>query len=292
MTGSYRCAEAALRRGDPLLGTAPWVRRWLLIEEPGGWGRDGLTTSPVDPQVAATVAARAKAAGVRVQLIRRPGRRRNRPAVRRYAVVVTEPGELRVHWGELRTDAELLDIRYDVAGEDTAPIYLVCTHGRKDVCCAMRGRPVAEHLASHRPDAVWETSHVGGDRFAANLVVLPDGLYYGQLSVDAALAAVKAYEDGQLMPYQLRGRSTQPPPVQAAEWYARQQLSETRRDTLAPRGVDQLAPDTWRVTLDHDGTPVEVTVRAVLSPLPAQLTCGKTHPEHYRSFELAGLRVG
>ncbi|MGH3715865.1 MAG: sucrase ferredoxin [Micromonosporaceae bacterium] len=291
MTGSYRCADAALRRSDPLLATAPPVRRWLLIEEPGGWGTDGLVTSPVDPAVAVTVARQAKAAGVRVQLIRRPGRRRNRPALRRYAVVVTEPDRYQIDWGTLRTDDELLDIDLDppVRHGSGEPIYLVCTHGRKDVCCAMRGRPVAEHLASHRPDATWETTHVGGDRFAANLVLLPHGLYYGQLSGDAALAAVKAYESGLVLPAQLRGRCTQPMHVQAAEWYARLELSETRRDTLVPRAVTQPAPDTWRVSLGRGDDTVIVTVRAVASPLPAQLTCGNPHPEHYRTFELVSL---
>lgn len=294
MTQGYRCAEAALRRGDPLLATAPPVRRWLLIEEPGGWGKDGLTTSPIDTNVAATVSATAKAAGVRVQLIRRPGRRRNRPAQRRYAVVDTQPGRLRGYWGTLRTDAELLEIPLTGSEPGQAseePIYLVCAHGRKDVCCAMRGRPVAEYLASHRPDTTWETSHVGGDRFAANLVILPHGLYYGQLSADAALAAVKAYEGGQVLPAQLRGRCTQPVHVQAAEWYARLELSETRRDTLAPYAVEPLDPATWRVSLARDDGTVEVTVRAGASALPAQLSCGKPYPEHYRTFELLALRL-
>ncbi|MQA24551.1 MAG: sucrase ferredoxin [Micromonosporaceae bacterium] len=290
----YRCAAAALRRGDPLVGTAALVPRWLLIEEPGGWGVDGLTTSPVAADVARTLSERARRAGVRVQLIRRPGKRRNRPAVRAAAFVDAEAGL--AWWHGVRTDRDLLDIPLDqphlAAEASREPIYLVCAHGRKDVCCAMRGRPIAEHLASHRADATWETTHLGGHRFAANLVALPHGLYYGQLTFDTALAAVKAYESGHVLPRQLRGRSTQPPPAQAAECLARQELGETRLDAIRPVSATQLDEHEWRVALAWADTTALATVRAVLSPLPAQLSCGDPHAKHYRTFELVSLVTG
>ena len=55
------------------------------------------------------------------------------------------------------------------------PLFGVCTHGRHDACCAERGRPVAAALTASHPDETWEISHMGGDRFAANMVVLPGG---------------------------------------------------------------------------------------------------------------------
>ena len=301
MTASFRCALAALRRGDPLLATASVVRRWLLVEEPGAWGRAGLTTSPIDPRVASTVAARAQRHGVRVQLIRRPGRRHRRQE-RRIALVSSAPGRERVWWRTIHADTELLDIPLEHAEDPPAdftpsrePIYLVCTHGRKDVCCAIWGRPVVTNLAAHRPSNTWETTHVGGDRFAPNLVVLPHGLYYGQLSPEIALAAVKAYEEAQVLPGYLRGRTPYPPPAQAAEHFARVELRDSRLHGLQVAGVDQLDPVTWRIWLRHTGeagtTMVETTVRAVSSPLPAQLTCGNPQATHYRTFELVALQV-
>ena len=286
----YRCAAAALQRGDPLLGTAAMAYRWLLIEEPGAWGVDGLTTSAVEAGVARALSAAAQQAGVRVQLIRRPGRRRNRRGARAVAYVNAETGL--TWWHEVRDDRELLDIPLTpgaAAEGSREPIYLVCTHGRKDVCCAMRGRPIAEHLASHRPEATWEATHVGGDRFAANLVALPHGLYYGQLTPDTTLAAVKAYEGGEVVPQQLRGRATLPPPAQAAECFACQELGENRLDALRLRSVSQLDEHRWRVGFRRRDATVWVTVQAVLSPLPAQLTCGNPHAKHYRGFELASL---
>ncbi|MGH3656373.1 MAG: sucrase ferredoxin [Micromonosporaceae bacterium] len=302
MTGPYRCSDGALQRGDPLLATAAPIRRWLLIEEPGSWGAEGLTTSPIDRQVAGRLAEKARAASVRVQLIQRPGPRRRRAtapaAIRRgarraYALVAGDPGAERTWWGSVTSDQELLDVPLDDPGypPDPGPVYLVCTHGRKDVCCALRGRPIAHALAAHRPEATWETSHVGGDRFAGNLVVLPHGLYYGRITADTALRAATAYEERRVLPHYLRGRSTHHPPAQAAECHARLELSESRLDTLAPRQVVRQTPDQWRITLGWDASTVVVTVRAVMSPLPAQLTCGNVHPSHYRTFDLVGLRV-
>src|SRR4029453_5830608 len=61
--------------------------------------------------------------------------------------------------------------------------------GRHGACCAERGRPVAAALAQAHPEETWEVSHIGGDRFAGNLLVLPNGLYYGRLDPGPALAA-------------------------------------------------------------------------------------------------------
>ncbi len=100
------------------------------------------------------------------------------------------------------------------AGE---PVFLVCTHGRRSTCCARFGAPLAQALAARHPGQIWETTHVGGHRFAANLVILPHGLYYGPVGLDAATAAIGAYQRGAVAPGHYRGRAGQPKPAQEAE---------------------------------------------------------------------------
>jgi hypothetical protein len=287
-----RCAPMAERRGDQRYGTAAPVRRWLLVELPGPWGWDALRESTVDSTVAGALAARAAAAGVRVLAVRRPGRTGLAPT-RRLAWVDSRPGRERVWWAGFAEDRELLDVAPDrpagVPSRD--PVYLVCAHGRHDACCAIRGRAVAAALATLRPDAVWECSHVGGDRFAANLVVLPHGLYYGHVTEQGAAGLVERYEAGLLEPGLLRGRSSLPAPVQAAQHHARLALGDDRVDALPAEQVEQLDGQTWRVRLRHAAGPVAVTVRAERTTTPVRLTCSSAVPETTRVFRLVHLEL-
>jgi hypothetical protein len=120
-----------------------------------------------------------------------------------------------------------VDVRALAAGDPagfgtpvTEPLYLVCAHGRRNVCCARFGGPLAQALAARYPSQVWETTHVGGHRFAANLVILPHGLYYGPVDAARAVEAIDAYARGTIVPERYRGRAGQPREVQEIE-YAR-----------------------------------------------------------------------
>jgi hypothetical protein len=288
---TLRCAAAAEAREDQLLGTAAPAARWLLVEQPGPWGRTAIVESRLDAGIGAQLDREANAAGVRVLLIRRPGRR-DPVAVRRWAYVDARPGRERSWWGTYDLDRELLDLPLDgSAGTvSTHPIYLVCAHARHDPCCALRGRPVAAALAGLRPTATWECSHVGGDRFAANLVVLPHGLYYGFLDSQRAIEVVTAYEAGAVIPAWLRGRAGLPAPVQAAQGFARERLGVVELNALAALDVQTLPHQMWRVSLAGPSGPVDVTVRATRSAQAAFLTDAASRPERTRVFEAVEIR--
>jgi hypothetical protein len=286
-----RCAVAARRRGDHLPGTAAPVSRWLLVEHSGPWGRDALRESTLDAAVAETLAARAAASRVRVVLIRRRGRP-GPPGPRRIGWVDSRPGQERLWWGSWAHQRDLLDVWPDrPAGiVSDEPTYLVCAHGRHDACCAIWGRPVGARLTRLRPDAAWECSHIGGDRFAANLIALPHGLYYGHVTPADVPGLLAAYEAGLVEPRLLRGRSSLPPTVQAAQHEARLALGEYRVDALAALRVEPAGPATWRVLLAHPAGPVTATVRAERSQ-PARLTCSSTQPETTRVFRVLSLQL-
>ena len=103
---------------------------------------------------------------------------------------------------------------------------------------------------------------MGGDRFAANLVALPHGFYYGHVTPGTAPAVAAAYERGQVRPDLLRGRSAFAAPAQAAQHHARLALGETGVDALRPLGLVRLADHSWRVRLAVPGGALLVTVRA------------------------------
>ncbi|MFN8170215.1 MAG: sucrase ferredoxin, partial [Candidatus Nanopelagicales bacterium] len=173
-----RCAVAALERGDPMLGTALPARRFLLVEDAGPWGPAAHPTGSLPVEAAHHVEHLAHELGARLLLVRRPGRGAS-TGERRFALADVETGEIR--WGRVPSAGALAGIdplRGTTVSDE--PAYLVCTHGRHDTCCALEGRPLARELALRSPDNVWECSHLGGDRFAANLLVLPTGLVYGR----------------------------------------------------------------------------------------------------------------
>ncbi len=267
-----RCAPAAQLRGDPSIGTATPITRWLLVEQPGPWGRDAARQSALDPSVADALLARVSAHGIRLVMIRRYGRAV--PGPRRWAYVDSRPGSEVSWWGTVSADRELLDVPLDGSTgiASRAPIFLVCTHGRHDACCAIRGRPVAAALHAGRPEQTWECSHVGGDRFAANLVALPHGIFYAQVTPATAPTLADAYERGLVVPELLRGRCTFPGPVQAAQHFARLHTGADAVDALAPLEVADLPASAWRIRLAGDGTDLMVTVAADQAP-PARRTC-------------------
>jgi hypothetical protein len=286
-----RCAAAARRRRDQMYGTAAPVSRWLLIEHAGPWGRNALRESTLDAAVADTLVARAAASRVRVVLIRRRGRGAQTTR-RRVGWVDSRPGREGLWWGSWAHQRDLLDVLPDqpAGAPSTEPVYLVCAHGRHDACCAIWGRPIAAVLADLRPDAVWECSHVGGDRFAANVIALPHGLYYGEVTAEDVPDLVAGYEAGLVRPDLLRGRSSLPAVVQAAQHYARLELADYRLDALAPLRVEPTVPATWRVLLEHPAGPVTVTVRADRGPA-IRLTCSSARPESPRVFQLLELQL-
>lgn len=278
--GAERCSVQAGLRGDPMLGTAFPAGRLFLVEQPGPWGRAGLAESRFDRAVAHRLIEALAGVPVRVIAIRRPGRTVV-DGPRRWAAVDCRPGRERLVWGTFDGDAELLSIDVaavlDDGSADTAPLFAVCAHGTHDVCCAMRGRPVAAALEAVRPGRVWECSHVGGDRFAANVLVLPFGVLYGRVVESAATAVADAADRGTVVEHHLRGRVGFPPTVQAAMAQAHREVPGLTLDDVRLLGTSRLSADLTAVRLRVDGVPMDVRVSVERSARD-WLTCQASEP--------------
>ncbi len=290
----YLCAVAADDRGEPLFATASRVDRWLCVEQQGPWGPATLPQSRLDTAVAAALLARARQAGARLLLIRRPG---GAVSPRRHVVVAdSHPGRERVLVRTVADDAELLDLALPFVAEPagwhspSGPVFLVCTHGRHDPCCAMRGRPLAVALATRFPETTWECSHTGGDRFAGNVVVLPAGLYLGRVPPLEAVDVAEAVTAGRLPLAYFRGRSSYSTVVQAAQHFARAELQLDRIDDLAPRGTARVERDVWRVVLAAAPADVAVTVRRTVGHEPSRLTCHAADLRDHPAYVLVDLQ--
>jgi hypothetical protein len=287
-----RCSVRTLARGDSPVATASPAQRWLLIEQPGPWGREALTESRFDQTVAPLLARRSRAENVRLLLVRRPGERLA-DSGRRWAYADSRPGREGVWWSARSADSDLLTAPWDGSVGERAdrPLYLVCTHGGHDACCALRGRPLARALPAPGPVDVWECSHLGGDRFAANVVVLPHGFYYGQVPGDGA-ELVQAHERGQVALPWLRGRAGVAPPGQAAQHHARGELGLLGFDDLPvtsvqPRTSPGADVERWVVTMAGPDGPVVASVESRPSATADRLTCRATHAAHSRTWHVS-----
>ncbi|WP_019855093.1 sucrase ferredoxin [Actinopolyspora mortivallis] len=280
------CAAWSETLDEPMAGTAPVATSWLCLEQPGPWGHDALLRSHLDPELGRCLAERASAHGVRIQLIRSTGRHPDTGGKfsRTVYLAHTTPGASWLRGTELTAPEQLLDLDFAAfaAGEHggwgtprTEPVLLVCTNGRRDRCCALRGRALLEQLAGRHDGQLWETTHLGGHRFAPTAVVLPTGYGYGRLdphTVDAVLADAAV---GKVATTHCRGRCALSHPAQVAELAVREATGERGEDALrvrarSPEGVSLEHRDgrSWQVDLDE----------TTLSPARPN-SCGKTAVE-------------
>jgi hypothetical protein len=265
-----------------MLGTAFPAARLVLVEQPFPWGPEGLRTSRFDPATALALEARGRAAGVRIQAIRRLGRT---PvgATRSWAAVDTRGDTPTVRWGKFTEDAELLEVPLDGSPgvPDPDPLYLVCTHGRHDPCCGQRGHAVAAALAALRPDRVWQSSHLGGCRFAPTVLVLPLGLMYGRVDADDAEEFIAAAEAGEVVGAHLRGRIGIPPPAQAGLSFAHEHLGLSRRQDVSLVSTTPASDGaSVRVRVDSPAGQFDITVERHRVDA-AGLTCGSPGPSWF-----------
>jgi hypothetical protein len=272
------CSVRSLALGEPLFATASETSAWLLIEQPGPWGHAALVESRLDREVGAELEARTKALGIKALLVKRAGGRSGR---RRCFLGRSDQGAAFLDERLFEDDRELLDLglealargeRPDGGRPVDGPLYLVCTNSRRDACCARLGRPVAKALAAIHRDAVWECSHLGGHRFAANLVCLPDGLWFGRLAVDDAVRAAGEYDHGRILLAHYRGRSSLVTGAQAADYFVRERTGLRGVDDLTVESVD-LAASEVNVTLRNGGHRFQARLRSSEAEPARSVSC-------------------
>ena len=274
------CSVLAEELGEDLAASAPKAGRFLLLEQPGPWtGRNAVTHSDLDEGIARALLARADEAGLKVHLIRRSSRR---AALERRSCFLADVARGWVERHELGDPAEVLELDLTMRGERwDEPLYLACTHGRRDPCCARRGRPLARALRAHRPEQTWEIGHIGGHRFAATMLTFPHGLAFGRVPAARGPEIVSALEAGEIVLEHLRGRAGEPWPVQAAEVLVRRERGLRALDALRVEGVEG---ETVTLRLG-DGERLRVTVARRDDARARPISCGD-EPETVPTYEL------
>jgi hypothetical protein len=259
----YRCSMHSLELDEPLFASATETQVYFLLEYPQAWGAKAFEESDLPEAIKAEVKqALKRIPGARILMIKsRSGRSVSRPHFFAARLSDRQPA---LYAFDLANYADLLDLDLPALAAGSAlytaqlsqePLYLVCTNGRRDPCCAANGPAVFRSLSRLPGLNVWQTSHVGGHRFAANLVYLPDGLFFGRLDAPSSERVVVGLQRSELVLNHFRGRACYAEPVQAAEYYLRQETGVMGLGAFYFRSAEQASDQHWRVVFASAGSP-------------------------------------
>lgn len=288
------CSAYTREVGEQLFGSAKQVTVWFLLEFDGRWEPEAFRDSSLPALARSRLQAALDMIPQSQALLIRQQPRVVPDGTAFFVALARESGpalyEFHLHGDE---DWRALDIPAVVAEEAAyaaqrraEPLFLVCTHGRRDKCCARHGLPVYERLAQHAGGSVWQTSHVGGHRFAANLVALPHGITYGRVTPDSAAAIVDAHRAGQIVPDHYRGRACYGKTAQAAEYFLRAETGITSLEAFRLAGVEQTGAERWTVQFAAAGDGRTHTLHLAESSIETLSSCGDAELTVYAQYRL------
>lgn len=302
----FYCSELSRGFAEKTYGTASVGDVWLLIEYPFWWAYKAFQDSHLSPAVKSHLnrtlksIPRSRLLFIKRERIRRGGE------LSVFIVRCRERAPSIVQLGikdyEELCGIDLVGIARGSGSEASAaavirerPLYLICTHGKRDKCCAKFGYPLYKSLSAE-DTSVWQSSHVGGDRFAANLVCFPHGLFYAHMTVEMSRRVIAEYEARRLVLDKYRGRACYSYPVQAAEYFIRTQSRIEVLDGLRQMDCTPAGEKSWRVRFKGMGGAAvesiyEARVRNVTSEFQSYNTCHAAEARSVPQYLLDHYRV-
>lgn len=298
---SPTCSTSSRIANEQLLGTATRADYWFLLEHNHPFGAKALPESNLPVSVKEKLeAAVAEVPNGRVQFIKRGGRVQEQGVS--FFVVVNHEEQPNLYEFRLDRPEDILDLDLRAitaehphyrSHDRTDPLFLVCTNGKRDRCCASLGLPLYRTMRAQFGDAVWEVSHIGGHRFSPTLVTLPSGAYYGYVGPESAAAIVEATRAGQLHLPNFRGRSCYAPHVQAADTFLRRHTGNNILLQYKLLAVEELQ-DHVRMFHFRDRRTSEdccVRVRTEVASLPVLKSCSDQDPTPLDQYRLEEIRI-
>lgn len=269
---SVLCADHSRAVGEALIGTTARADLWFLLEYNEAWNAQALPESKLSSAIKAHFDALGKTLPQsRFQFIRHHKSKANG---RRFFVVDSQRAAIGTFFLEDYEDLLALDLVGLASGTIPLPqspdtpseLYLVCTHGRRDPACSRYGLPVYQAMRAYAGDCVWQTTHLGGHRFAGTVAFLPHGLVYGFVEPESVGRRIDAYRQGKIGLEGYRGRCVLDTPAQAAEAFLIEQSGEAGLGAWRWLHSETCSPTQWRVRFENSaGVQQDVMVYRELS---------------------------
>jgi Sucrase/ferredoxin-like len=264
----YFCSLESQKNGEDLFATVARIRSWFLLEYPGTWWRNAIEDSRlISPAVREHMRRWDRA------ILIRQKHKRDLAELRAF-VADSSPPSPSISRYRLTDYEQVTGIKG--AGEPVAGLmFAVCTHGRHDLCCAKFGNALWCALRDMDPGRAWQCSHIGGDRFAANVLVLPHGIFYGRVRPTDLPDLLRASDAGEIWMPGYRGRSCYSRSIQTAEYFLRRESGSFGFDDFTPVGNPQTKGERTTVVFEAraDRSRRRIEYVTVKSAWQQRLTC-------------------
>jgi hypothetical protein len=294
----FYCSELSRQYAEKTYGTASTGDVWLLVEYPYWWGSKAFHESSLSPAVKAHLnRAISSIPRSRLLFIKQDRIRGRELSVFLVRCRETNPSitKLTIKDYEQLPEIDFASLIASPQSETAfqSPLYLICTHGRRDKCCAKFGYPLYKAMKKYAGDAVWQSSHVGGDRFAANLICFPHGLFYAHVTEEAGRRVVEEYSRRRLVLDKYRGRACYSHPAQAADFFIRSEAGMNGLDELRYLGYERVGDLAWRIRFaaGDEGGIHEARISRVPSEFQSYTTCHSTEEKSMDQYRLDDYRV-
>ncbi|MDH5506182.1 MAG: hypothetical protein OEZ02_03050 [Anaerolineae bacterium] len=255
----FFCSALSQEIEGSILGSAPHIKTWLLLEHNGPWGKKALEESDIPGHVKTHLQAFLDQDGFARLLLIKQQVTNPEPGLAFFIALAAHAAPVLYRF-QLNSYDDLLNIDFEAIAAGTLrpeentskePLFLVCTNGKRDQCCAKFGLPVYDALAAENKFNVWQSSHVGGHRFAGNLVCFPHGIFYGRLNPAIAPAIAAAHVNNQITVDNLRGRSSYADIEQAAEGLLHAKTGSMQLDSFNLYSVETKEDNHWDIVFHH-----------------------------------------
>lgn len=298
---SLFCSQISYQAGETLFGTAPHVDVWFLLEYRDAWAAKATTDNHLPAAVQIWLNTQLDTVkNSRVQFVKQA-----LPVARAgvtFFVVICRQASSLLYCFHLPDYESLLrlDIPGIVSGDSAyaslvrfEPLYLVCTNGRRDPCCALFGLPLYNNLARGLGRSVWQTTHLGGHRFAPTLVRFPEGIYYGRLSPEEVDTFMATQQRGQIYLENYRGRTCYNDVIQAADYFLRRETGQLELSWFHHLATHNPQDDDWLVQFvaSTAGETHVIHLRTEAVLLPIYASCGKPQTESVTQYHFIRREV-
>lgn len=236
----FFCSQVSYKVGEQLFGTASKTNVWFLLEYSSRWGANAFKDSELSDEVKNYLSTHLKNIPYsRLQFIKNDHSTNSQNTF--FFISISNEVQTILYRINLSSYSDLLSI--DIPGIVTGPsiesrniyennIFLVCTNGKRDPCCAKFGLKVFQKLSQIKSDSVWQCSHVGGHRFAANVILLPQGILYGRIHLDDVDNLITSTQKKQVLLENLRGFTYYDEFVQVADYFLRKESGQRDYSTF------------------------------------------------------------